>query len=87
MPKQFYTQEQAFAALADSPARIAAAVKGLPTGHLKAAPSAGEWSVNDVLAHLRACGDVWGGHIVHPAVAAALGQPVAPLEPLLSERA
>lgn len=31
--------------------------------------------------------NVWGGHIVHPAVATALGETVASLEPLLSERA
>jgi hypothetical protein len=26
--------------------------------------SLGEWSANDVLAHLRACSDVWGGNIM-----------------------
>jgi hypothetical protein len=30
---------------------------------LRTAPADGEWSVNDVLAHLRACADVWGGCI------------------------
>jgi hypothetical protein len=30
---------------------------------LRAAPNDGEWSANDVLAHLRACADVWGSCI------------------------
>jgi hypothetical protein len=30
---------------------------------LLATPGPDEWSANDVLAHLRACSDVWGGHI------------------------
>jgi hypothetical protein len=28
---------------------------------LRASPGSGEWSANEVLAHLRACADVWGG--------------------------
>jgi len=30
---------------------------------LSTAPNPDEWSANDVLAHLRACADVWGGCI------------------------
>ena len=30
---------------------------------LRAAPAPGEWSAVEVLAHLRACGDVWGGYV------------------------
>ena len=36
----------------------------LTAAELQAAPSSDEWSVNDVLAHLRACADVWGGHFL-----------------------
>ena len=30
---------------------------------MHAAPNDDEWSANDVLAHLRACSDIWGGTI------------------------
>jgi hypothetical protein len=29
----------------------------------RAAPSKGEWSITEILGHLRACADVWGGAI------------------------
>lgn len=31
---------------------------------LRRKPDAGSWSANEVLAHLRACADVWGGSIM-----------------------
>ncbi len=31
---------------------------------MQVSPAPGEWSANDVLAHLRACADVWGGYIL-----------------------
>ncbi len=46
--------------LAAGPGRIAAACSGLPAAQLQAAPEAGEWSANEVLAHMRACADMWG---------------------------
>lgn len=46
--------------LAEAPPRIAARTAGLTREQLHAAPAPGEWSVNDILAHLRACADVWG---------------------------
>lgn len=49
--------------LAAAPARIAELTRGLTPEQLRAAPAPGEWSANDVLAHLRACADVWGGGI------------------------
>lgn len=33
---------------------------GLEPAQLRAAPGPDEWSANDVLAHLRACADMWG---------------------------
>jgi hypothetical protein len=36
----------------------------LGNDQLRATPSPGEWSVTEVLAHLRSCADVWGGCIV-----------------------
>jgi hypothetical protein len=35
----------------------------LAPAQLLSAPSDDEWSANDVLAHIRACADVWGGCI------------------------
>jgi hypothetical protein len=50
--------------LAATPPRLAALTAGLAPAQLRAAPSPDEWSANDVLAHLRACADVWGTCIV-----------------------
>jgi hypothetical protein len=49
--------------LAAAPPRIAELTVGLAPAQLLAAPNRGEWSANDVLAHLRSCADVWGGCI------------------------
>jgi hypothetical protein len=55
--------EQLLPLLAGAPRRIAALTEGLAPARLRAAPADGGWSANDVLAHLRACADVWGGCI------------------------
>ena len=60
MPDRELTIEQLLPLLAAVPTRIAALTDGLTPGQLRAAPSPGEWSANEVLAHLRACADVWG---------------------------
>ena len=44
--------------------RIAEATAGLTEAQLHAAPAPGEWSANEVLAHLRSCADVWGNYIL-----------------------
>jgi hypothetical protein len=41
--------------------QIAELTAGLGADALQAAPGRGEWSANEVIAHLRACADVWGG--------------------------
>jgi len=70
------TYEQALAQLADGPPRIAALADGRSPAQLHAAPSPGEWSANDLLAHLRTCADVWGDYITriltedHPTIRA-----------------
>ena len=46
-----------------TPSRIAALTRGLVEETLQMPPEAGEWSVNGILAHLRACADVWGDYI------------------------
>jgi len=52
--------DKVLALLAQTPPRLAALTAGLTTAQLHAAPQHSEWSANDVLAHLRACADVWG---------------------------
>jgi hypothetical protein len=63
VPDQALTSEQVLTMLAAAPPRIVALTAGLVPAQLQAAPNPGEWSANDVLAHLRACADMWGGCI------------------------
>jgi len=55
------TIEQVLTLLAETPPRIAALTARLSPAQLHTAPNHDAWSANDVLAHLRACADVWGG--------------------------
>lgn len=64
MPSRSLTIEQVLTLLAETPPRIAALTAGLAPPQLRITPSHDGWSVNDVLAHLRACADVWGSCIV-----------------------
>lgn len=50
--------------LAATPSRLAELTEGLPAAQLLASPEPGEWSARDVLAHLRACSDMWGKYIM-----------------------
>ena len=63
MPRRSFTIEQILTLLAEAPPRIAALTAGLAPAQLHAAPNPGEWSANEVLAHLRACADMWGNCI------------------------
>ncbi len=54
------TAEQVLAILREGPRKIAAAVADAAPDQLHARPGPEEWSANEVLAHLRACSDVWG---------------------------
>ena len=60
MPRTSLTPEGALALLAEAPRRIARLTKGLTEAQLHHAPERGEWSANEVLAHLRACADTRG---------------------------
>ncbi len=64
MPSRSPTIEQVLTLLAGTPPRIAALSAGLAPAQLHTTPNHDEWSANDVLAHLRACADVWGNCIV-----------------------
>jgi hypothetical protein len=57
------TIEQVLVLLAETPPRLAALTAELAPAQLRTAPTDDEWSANDVLAHLRACADVWGNCI------------------------
>ena len=50
--------------LTTTPHRIASATRGLSGGELNWRPTADSWSVNETLAHLRCCADVWGESIM-----------------------
>lgn len=54
------TIEQMLTLLEAAPARIAEYTGELTEAQLQTAPGSGEWSANEVLAHLRSCADVWG---------------------------
>jgi hypothetical protein len=58
------TIEQVLAMLEAMPARLAGLAAGLPPAQLLAPPAPDEWSARDVLAHLRACSDMWGKYIL-----------------------
>lgn len=63
MSKKSLTKEQALALLAETPRRIAELTEGLTPKQLRMVPTEGEWSVNAVVAHLRACADIRGESI------------------------
>lgn len=64
MPRRLLAIEQVLTILVETPPRIAALTAGLVPAQLHTAPNPDHWSANDVLAHLRACADVWGKCIV-----------------------
>src|SRR5215210_4112396 len=49
--------------LADTSRRLMRATRGFDDAHLRYKPEEKAWSVNDILAHLRSCADVWGDSI------------------------
>jgi uncharacterized damage-inducible protein DinB len=68
--------EQILSLLAEAPRHIKVVTACLDSARLHIGPLEGEWSANEILAHLRACADVWGGSIVttvredHPTIRA-----------------
>jgi len=54
------TIEQILTMLAAAPSRLADLTEGLPPAQLLDSPERDEWSTRDVLAHMRACADMWG---------------------------
>jgi len=63
VPSTALISEQVLTILVAAPQRIAALTADLLPTQLRAAPAPDAWSANDVLAHLRACADMWGNCI------------------------
>ena len=63
MPNKTLSIEQVLTLLGETPRRLAALTAVVAPEELHAIPHRDSWSANDVLAHLRACADVWGGCI------------------------
>ncbi len=57
------TREEALALLRENASRLAAVARRVPRDRLHVGARPDEWSPSDVLAHIRACCDVWGGNI------------------------
>lgn len=76
MARALLTPDHTLELLAAAPRRIAAATAGVPPALLKTPPAPGEWSVTQVLAHIRACVDVRGAALLrmlaedHPTIRA-----------------
>lgn len=51
--------EKYLAVLAENPQKIARAVKGLDDSRLQSRAGDEAWSVNEILAHVRSCADLW----------------------------
>lgn len=63
MAKVVLTRDGILALLAEGPERVAAATAGVEAASLRTAPAEGAWSATEILAHMRACADVWGSCI------------------------
>src|SRR5262245_6944776 len=76
MTKRMLTVEATMAILPATPGRIEEVTAAAGPEQLRARPAPGEWSANEILAHLRACADGWGGSIArilaedHPTIRA-----------------
>lgn len=60
MAEVVLTRDRILTLLTEAPVRVAAATGGVDAAYLRAAPAEGEWSATEILAHMRACADVWG---------------------------
>ncbi len=63
MQQTALTPNEILPLLADAPERLQSLTARLNPAQLQTSPGSAEWSANQVLAHLRACADVWGGYI------------------------
>jgi hypothetical protein len=63
VPTRRLAIEELLTLLTVAPPRLAASTALLTPAELRTPPKNEEWSATDVLAHVRACADVWGGCI------------------------
>lgn len=64
MTDKYLAIDQILTILKETPPRLAKLTGGLVPAQLQTAHTVGEWSVHEVLAHLRACSDVWGDYYI-----------------------
>jgi DinB superfamily len=64
MTSKYLPIEKILTILKETLPRLAKISAELAPDQLYTAPSVGEWSANEVLAHLRACNEVWGGYYI-----------------------
>jgi uncharacterized damage-inducible protein DinB len=64
MTDKYLSIDKILTILKETPPRLAKLTAGLDWAQLHTVPSVGEWSVSEVLAHLRACNEVWGGYYI-----------------------
>ncbi|HKY53713.1 MAG TPA: DinB family protein [Anaerolineales bacterium] len=64
MTSKYLPIDKILTILKETPLRLAKLTASLTPTQLNTAPSVSEWSVSEVLAHLRACDDVWGGYYI-----------------------
>src|SRR5687767_7129397 len=63
MPQPLLAPADVISLLEAQARQIAAAAAGASAKELQTPPAVGEWSALDILGHLRACSDMWGGAI------------------------
>ena len=63
MARESLSAEEIIGLLGGTAARVDALIVDVGTDRLRSSRQDGGWSANEVLAHLRACADVWGGCI------------------------
>ena len=64
MTNKYLSIDKILTMLKETPPRLAKLTAGLDSAQLHTAPGVSEWSIHEVLAHLRACDDVWGGYYI-----------------------
>jgi hypothetical protein len=76
MPKTPLPPAEIVSLLRENPSQISRVTAGLPPTQARTPPEPDAWSLTDILAHLRACADVWGACIAtmlaedHPTIRA-----------------
>lgn len=60
MPIKPLPREEILTMLVEAPGRINELTQGLEPAQFHSSPEPDGWSINEVLAHLRSCSDMWG---------------------------